>query len=118
MLFEGKQLKEWDGDFIGSDFDLSDGRITSMVVTDGPMDEIEKTHYRLDSVFSSQYGMGENLKQKEWVGEGNNYYIEYLNFYDYNTYRICLALRLYSPTKDESNVSRGVVRVGLGERKE
>ena len=115
VKYREKTLAEWTDGLI-SDYDMSDGKITSMTITEGALSEIEPTYHSLDSIFSYRYSVGEHYKQNDWIFSEEGYYMEYLNFYDYNAYRISLSIRLYSPTKDENVISGGLVRVGLGEK--
>lgn len=115
VKYREKTLTEWTDGLI-SDYDMSDGKVTSMTISEGAMSEIEPTYHSLDSIFSHRFSIGEHYKQNDWIFSEEGYYTEYLNFYDYNAYRISLSIRLYSPTKDENEVSSGLVRVGLGEK--
>lgn len=115
VKYREKALTEWTDGGI-SDYDLSDGKVTSMTMIEGTLSEIEPTYHSLDSIFSHRFSVGEHLKQNDWNFSEEGYYTEYINFYDYNTYRIGLSIRLYSPTKDENDVSSGLVRVSLGEK--
>ena len=115
VLYNGTKVEEWT-DGVISDYDLSGGKITSMVIIEGSLSDVQHYFNALDSIYSNQFNDGEQYKQNEWIGSDKGYYTEYLKLYDYKAYRIILAIRLYSGNKDENNISHAYVRVGLGEK--
>lgn len=112
--WHGTKLEEWD-DGWGSDYDLSEGKISTTCIYDGDAQNARSLFAHVDSVFYSRYNNREPLKQKEWVElEDGAYSISYINFFKYKGYRIGVTLVIVSYEKDENKASAGCVRIGLG----
>lgn len=111
--WHGTKLEEWN-DGWGTDYDLSEGNVSTTCIFDGNVQDARLLFNQLDSIFFNRYNNREPLKLKEWVElEDENYSISYLNFYSYKGYRIGVTLMIVSSEKDENKASVGCVRIGL-----
>lgn len=112
--WNGTKLEEWD-DGWGSDYDLSEGKISTTCIFNGTAQDTRLLFNQLDSAFFKRYNNREPLKQKEWAEINDGMYsISYLNFFNYKGYRIGLTMVIVSSEKDEKTADAGCVRIGLG----
>lgn len=112
--WHGTKLEEWD-DGWGSDYDLSEGKVSTTRLFNGSAQEARSLFIHLDSIFFDRYNNREPLKQKRWIEHDDGIFtMTYLNFFDYKGYRIGLTLIVESTEEDENKASAGSVLVGLG----
>lgn len=114
LYWQGTKLEEWTDGFI-SDYDLSDGQISSTCIFKGSAQDTQSLFAQLHNIFYSRYNNCKPLKQKEWIDQGNgSYSITCIDFYDYKGYRIGVTMVLESNKKDKTAVYAGSIRLGLG----
>lgn len=112
--WNGTKLEEWSDGF-GSDYELSGGNISTTCIFQGSAEEARSLFNSVDSVMFYRYNNREPLMQKEWNRTSDGMYsMSYVNFYDYNGYRIAMTMVIESPEKDEGKANAGSVRIGLG----
>ena len=114
----GKVLTEWT-DHIGTDYWISEGKMTSVGVDHGDVDKVSVIRDSLNLSYSERFTPENHIKLKQWIQtDSDEHYFEYIDFYKYGLYSIGVHYRIYSPTCDETNITFADVRVGLGLRSE
>lgn len=107
---------EW-RDELGSDYEFSDGRVVSAIIYSGNKQKAERTYNEVDSIFASRYHLTFPAKAEDWEESLQNPpCMKYINFYEFGTKTVSVALHLYSQVKNENNVDKAEVIIGLGNR--
>lgn len=112
--WHGTKLEEWD-DGLMSDYELSEGKLSTTCLFNGSAQEARSLFIHLDSVFFDRYNNREPLKQKRWIKHDDDIFtISYHNFFNYKGYRIGITLVIESAEEDENKANVGSVLIGLG----
>lgn len=114
LEWNGTMLEEWT-DGYSSDYELSEGKISTTCIFQGSAKEARSLFNHVDSVLYNRYENREPYEQNEWTKLSDGVYsMSFVNFYNYKGYRIGVTLVIESPEEDESKAKEGSVRIGLG----